>query len=106
DRTYIDELEFVFNLAPEQMLEGVLSGAYAYTKSIPRERLPELLASPQHRAQMQAITQPHCQYLLVNPSEGHLTDARIRRAISHAIDRRQVVERYSRAPIAVVAEGL
>jgi peptide/nickel transport system substrate-binding protein/oligopeptide transport system substrate-binding protein len=104
--THLDEIEFDFKVTAEQSLEGVLSGRYAFTKYVPRARLPELLASAEWRSQVQSITQPHCQYLLINGREGHVADARARRAIAHAIDRAELVRLYSAAPVAVVAEGL
>lgn len=103
---FLDEVEFDFSVTPEQALDGVLDGRYAFTKYVPRARLPELLADPNLRPRVLSITQPHCQYLLLNASAEHLPDARTRRAIAHAIDRAALVQLYSSAPVAAVAEGL
>src|SRR5206468_4236576 len=58
------------------------------------------------RSRVLSITQPHCHYLLVNCLEGHVADARARRAIAHALDREAIVGLYTAAPVAAVAEGL
>jgi ABC-type transport system substrate-binding protein len=104
--TYLDEVEFDFRISAEESLDGVLDGRFAFTKYVPRSRLPELLASAEWRSRVLSLTQPHCQYLLINPREGHVADPRARRAIAHAIDRAEIVRRYSAAPVATVAEGL
>jgi peptide/nickel transport system substrate-binding protein/oligopeptide transport system substrate-binding protein len=103
---YLNEVEFDLKATPDGALEGVLAGHYAFTKYIPRARLPELLSNAEWRPRVLSITQPHCHYLLINSREGRVPDARARRAIAHAIDRESHVRHYSVAPIAEVAEGL
>jgi ABC-type transport system substrate-binding protein/methyl-accepting chemotaxis protein len=103
---HLDEVEFVTGVPPAEALDGVLAGDFAYTNYIPRERLSDLFADERWRSHVQSITQPHCQYLLVNGRAGRLPDARVRRAIAHAIDRRRLVDRLGAASIAIPAEGL
>ncbi len=106
DRAHLDTVEFDLSATTEEALDGVLDGRFAFTKYVPRARLPELIASAEWRSRVLSITQPHCHYLLFNALPGRLSDPRLRRAIAHAVDRSEIVRRYSEAPIAVVAEGL
>lgn len=103
---YLDRVRFDLDVTSDDSLDGVLEGRYAFTKYIPRERLPDLLADPEWRTRLLSITQPHCQYLLVNAREGRLPDARARRAVAHAIDRDRLLRAYSPEPVAVRADGL
>jgi ABC-type transport system substrate-binding protein len=103
---HVDEVEFVTGVPPDEALAGVCDGAFAYTNYIPRDRLPDLFADEAWRSHVQSIMQPHCQYLLVNGRAGRLGDARMRRAIAHAIDRVRLVERLGAATLAVPAAGL
>jgi ABC-type transport system substrate-binding protein len=106
EQPYLDAVEFDLDVTPEDALLGVLEGRYAFTKYIPRGRLPELLASSESRSRVLSITQPHCHYLLFNCREGRLADARVRRAIAHAIDRDDVVRVYGPGPLAEPGSGL
>lgn len=103
---FLDGLEFLLSVNAEEALEGVLDGRFAFTKYIPRNRLVGLLADAGCRSQLQSITQPHCQYLLLNHRTGRLSDPRVRLAIAHAIDREKLMRAYSQAPVAVLASGL
>lgn len=103
---YVDGVDFKLNVSAEEAVDGVLGSRYAFTKYIPRTRLGDLLADAGCRSQLQSITQPHCQYLLLNHRPGRVSDPRVRLALAHAIDRDRLVRAYSSAPIAVLAQGL
>lgn len=103
---YVDGVEFSLNVTADEAVDGVLDQRYAFTKYIPRNRLGSLLAEAGCRSQLQSITQPHCQYLLLNHRAGRLSDPRDRLAIAHAIDRKKLLRAYASAPVAVIATGL
>lgn len=105
-RPYLDGVDFLLDVGSDEALDGVMDGRFAYTRYIPRLRLPQLLEDAVWRSQIQSITQPHCQYLIMNHREGRLPDSRTRRALAHAIDREKLVRAYSPAPVAVTATGL
>ncbi|MBK6315406.1 MAG: ABC transporter substrate-binding protein [Blastocatellia bacterium] len=103
---FLDGVDFLLHMGADESLDGVLSGEYAFTKYIPRNRLAGLLSDASCRSQLQSITQPHCQYLLLNHRPGRLSDPRVRSAIAHAIDRERLLRVYAPAPVAVLASGL
>jgi oligopeptide transport system substrate-binding protein len=105
-RPFVDEVEYVFDVRGNDAVDGVLRGDFAYTRYVPRTRLRELMNDVEHRSLLQWITLPQCLYLLMNTTASGLQDARVRRAIAHAIDRESLVARYNTAPVAVAAEGL
>jgi len=103
---YLDEIEYVFNVGGDAAIDGVLDGRFAFTRYVPRERLAEILANDELKSRVHWIALPQCLYFLMNATPGKLDDARVRRAIAHAIDRDALVARYNSAPIASAAQGL
>jgi oligopeptide transport system substrate-binding protein len=95
DRVRLHEIDFypIEDLGTEEAM--FRSGGLHVTASVPQDKIPVYKRDPARREFLQLNRQLGTYYYFFNVKKPPLNDARVRRALAYAIDRKEIVERVA-----------
>lgn len=101
---YVDRLAFEVGVSDHDLERRFLSGELAYVKDPPRSLLEVLDADPASRGCVLRAVQLHTERLIFDCGYPPFDNRDVRRAISHAVDKKRYVEEV-RKGMGIVAAG-
>jgi peptide/nickel transport system substrate-binding protein len=93
-----DAIVWRFGLTPEQAVRAVARGEADWTPEVPPSMLPELRT--RYASRMHSFASPVTSFVQFNTTLAPFDDVRARRALSLALDRRELVRRYGGRDVA------
>ncbi len=95
DNIHLDTIDILAVESQTTELNLYLKGKIEYFRQVPAPIIPELLR--QERPDFQPVPYLSVYYYMLNTDEGPLEDVRVRKALSLSVDRRELVDKVTRA---------
>lgn len=103
-KPYVESVSVNFGEEGDKLFENLQRGELAYLREEMAERVGQATADSELQSCVVAAPQLHTQFLVFNAEQSPFKDVRVRRAVAHAINKRELVEQ-AYGSLATIAAG-